>query len=151
MRPEPGGVTAVAGPDAVALHTPVEIQREDSTWVADFEVDEGTRISFVLTWRPSHHPAPVPVEPEEALQATQKYWEHWASRCTYDGPWREAVVRSLLTLKALTYAPSGGMVAAATTSPPEQLGGVRNWDSGSHSTSPTQRSWPGWRWIAGSR
>jgi GH15 family glucan-1,4-alpha-glucosidase len=98
------------------------------TTVAAFSVGEGAYAPFVLTWRESHLPTPQPVDPMVALEETVCYWEDWVAKCTYDGQWREAVVRSLLTLKTLTYAPTGGMVAAVTTSLPEALGGVRNWD-----------------------
>src|SRR5215203_4408943 len=121
-------LVAVAGPDAVWLRTPVELRGENSSTVADFSVGEGFHVPFVLVWRQSHLPMPQPVDPIVSLDATEAYWREWASRCTYEGEWRDAVVRSLLTLKTLTYAPTGGIVAAVTTSLPEQLGGVRNWD-----------------------
>ncbi|MDP9393349.1 MAG: glycoside hydrolase family 15 protein [Actinomycetota bacterium] len=121
-------VVAVAGPDAVYLRSSVPVRGEDFKTVADFVVGEGQRESFVLTWRESHLPTPSPVDPFRALAETESYWQDWVSHCTYDGKWRDAVVRSLLTLKALTYGPTGGIVAAATTSLPEKLGGVRNWD-----------------------
>src|SRR4029453_10311857 len=88
----------------------------------------GDRVPFVLTWRPSHLPAPDPIDQAPELGVAEGYWRGWVCACTYEGEWRDAVVRSLLTLKALTYAPTGGIVAAATTSLPEQLGGVRHWD-----------------------
>ncbi len=125
---EQGDLVAVAGPDAVWLRTPVETHGENLATRADFTVAAGDRTPFVLTWRPSHLPPPEPVDPVEELGATEGYWRGWVSACTYEGEWRDAVVRSLLTLKALTYAPTGGIVAAATTSLPEKLGGVRNWD-----------------------
>ncbi|MEU8232568.1 glycoside hydrolase family 15 protein [Actinoplanes sp. NPDC048967] len=125
---EQGDLVAVAGPDAVWLRTPVETHGENLATRADFTVAAGDRTPFVLTWRPSHLPPPDPVDPVEELGATEGYWRGWISACTYEGEWRDAVVRSLLTLKALTYAPTGGIVAAATTSLPEKLGGVRNWD-----------------------
>ncbi|WP_433724248.1 glycoside hydrolase family 15 protein [Actinoplanes sp. CA-051413] len=125
---EQGDLVAVAGPDAVWLRTPVETHGENLATRADFTVAAGDRTPFVLTWRPSHLPPPDPVDPVEELGATEGYWRGWVSACTYEGEWRDAVVRSLLTLKALTYAPTGGIVAAATTSLPEKLGGVRNWD-----------------------
>jgi GH15 family glucan-1,4-alpha-glucosidase len=121
-------LVAVAGPDAVWLRTPVELRGENSSTVADFSVGEGFQVPFVLVWRQSHLPTPQPVDPIVSLDATEAYWQDWANRCTYEGEWRDAVVRSLLTLKTLTYAPTGGIVAAVTTSLPEQLGGVRNWD-----------------------
>ncbi|HEU4422268.1 MAG TPA: glycoside hydrolase family 15 protein [Pilimelia sp.] len=125
---EDGDLVAVAGPDAVWLRTPVETHGRDLTTYAEFSVGPGDRAPFVLTWRASHLPPPTPIDPFVELGATEGFWQGWMSACTYDGEWRDAVVRSLLTLKALTYAPTGGIVAAATTSLPEQLGGVRNWD-----------------------
>ena len=85
-------------------------------------------MNFTLTWGQSHLPLPLPFDPDEALQQTETFWRDWSAQCEYQGRWRQLVMRSLLTLKALTYAPSGGIVAAPTTSLPEQLGGVRNWD-----------------------
>ncbi|MEV4703819.1 glycoside hydrolase family 15 protein [Actinoplanes sp. NPDC049316] len=125
---ENGDLVAVAGPDAAWLRTPVETRGENMSTRADFTVSAGDRTPFVLTWRPSHLPPPEPIDALHELGATEGYWRGWVSACTYEGEWRDAVVRSLLTLKALTYAPTGGIVAAATTSLPEKLGGVRNWD-----------------------
>ena len=125
---EEDDLVAVAGPDAVWLRTPVQTYGKDLATYADFDVAPDERTPFVLTWRASHLPRPDPVDPVEELGATEGYWQGWVSACTYDGEWRDAVVRSLLTLKALTYAPTGGIVATPTTSLPEQLGGVRNWD-----------------------
>ncbi len=122
------GIHAIAGPDTVLLHTEVELRGENFTTVADFTVSQGQQVPFVLSWHPSHEPAHPRIDPEEAIRHTERWWREWSDRCTYDGTWREAVVRSLITLKALTYAPTGGIVAAPTTSLPEQLGGVRNWD-----------------------
>ena len=119
---------ATAGPDSLYLHTPVDTHGEGLTTVAEFVVSKGARIPFVLTWNPSHLPVMVPAEPERALAETQAWWIDWSGRCTYKGPYRDQVVRSLITLKALTYAPTGGIVAAPTTSLPEAVGGVRNWD-----------------------
>jgi GH15 family glucan-1,4-alpha-glucosidase len=121
-------VVAVAGPDAVWLRTPVDVRGENLATVAEFSVGEDFHAPFVLTWRESHLPTPKPVDPYIALDSTESYWNDWIGRCTYEGEWREAVIRSLLTLKTLTYAPTGGIVAAVTTSLPEALGGVRNWD-----------------------
>jgi GH15 family glucan-1,4-alpha-glucosidase len=101
---------------------------ENFKTVAKFTVSEGQRIPFLLTWYPSHESEPCEENPEQAIQFTEQWWQDWSRRCTFHGEWREAVVRSLITLKALTYAPTGSIVAAATTSLPEQLGGVRNWD-----------------------
>jgi GH15 family glucan-1,4-alpha-glucosidase len=125
---EQGALVAVAGPDAVWLRTPVATRGENMSTRADFTVEPGERVPFVLTWRQSHLAPPEPIDPIEELGVTEGYWRGWVSACTYEGEWRDAVVRSLLTLKALTYAPTGGIVAAATTSLPEKLGGVRNWD-----------------------
>jgi GH15 family glucan-1,4-alpha-glucosidase len=128
LRPLDGAYAAVAGPDSVWLRSPVKIRAEDFALRADFFVSAGELFAFDLSWRPSHELAPRPIDPLRVLAETEVYWADWVSSCTYEGEWREAVVRSLLTLKALTYAPTGGIVAAPTTSLPEQLGGVRNWD-----------------------
>jgi GH15 family glucan-1,4-alpha-glucosidase len=122
------GVSAVAGPDALLLTAGVETRGEDMTTRADFEVAEGDVVPFMLTWHPSEQRAPGPVDVPGAVADTAGWWRDWSSRCTAGGPWHEALQRSLITLKALTYAPTGGIVAAPTTSLPEQLGGVRNWD-----------------------
>lgn len=122
------GLTAIAGPNALVLRADVPTFGEDLSTVARFSVKEGERKSFILTWYPSHEPAPSPINSWHSLIETENYWRKWASRCTYHGEWRDAVVRSLLTLKALTYVPTGGIVAALTTSLPEKIGGVRNWD-----------------------
>ena len=119
---------AVAGPDMVVLHTDVPLHGENLTSVADFQLRAGESKSFTLSWRPSHKPPPDPVDAAASLRETEEYWRGWSSKCRYDGEFREPVLRSLLTLKALTYGPTGGIVAAATTSLPEELGGVRNWD-----------------------
>jgi GH15 family glucan-1,4-alpha-glucosidase len=123
-----GGLAAVAGPNALILRADVPTFGEDLSTVARFSVGEGERKSFVLTWHPAHEPAPPSVHADQSLAETEAYWREWAGRCTYKGGWRDAVLRSLLTLKGLTYAPTGGIMAALTTSLPEQLGGVRNWD-----------------------
>jgi GH15 family glucan-1,4-alpha-glucosidase len=122
------GISAVAGPNALILRSDVPTYGEDLSTVARFSVGEGERKSFVLTWYPSHHPVPEAISASKSLAETEAYWLEWSSRCTYRGEWREAVMRSLLTLKAMTYAPTGGIVAALTTSLPEKIGGVRNWD-----------------------
>ena len=123
-----GTLVAIAGPDGVALHTPVELEGRDLRTYAYFTVGEGDRVPFVLTWFPSNEDLPDQVDPDAALEDTVSFWEDWASRCVHTGRWDEALRRSLLTLKALTFAPTGGIVAAPTTSLPEWLGGVRNWD-----------------------
>src|SRR5918992_2832165 len=123
-----GALHAIAGPDSVWLRTPVPVRGENWTTVADFTVAEGARAPFMLTWHASHRPAPRRIDPIRALADTEAWWGKWASHVDYGGGWQDAVIRSLLTLKALTYAPTGGIVAAPTTSLPEQLGGVRNWD-----------------------
>ena len=121
-------LSAVAGPDAAWLHAPVPLHgRHGASW-AELEVGPGDRLPFVLTYRASHEPPPQPVDAFVALEETERFWTSWMSGCTYAGGWQEAVRRSLVTLKALTYAPTGGMVAAVTTSLPEDIGGVRNWD-----------------------
>jgi GH15 family glucan-1,4-alpha-glucosidase len=119
---------AIGGPDALEFQSPVPTRGEGLTTVAGFDVSPGERVPFLLTWHPSHGPPPTTPDPVRALAETEQHWQRWSDRCTYRGPWREAVIRSLLTLKALTYAPTGGIVAAVTTSLPEQIGGVRNWD-----------------------
>ena len=128
VRKRDGDVEAIAGPNALVLRTPVETQGEDLTTVADFTVAEGERVPFVLTWFPSHEKPARAINPEHALQETIAYWEEWSGKCKPQGEWHGAVLRSLITLKGLTYAPTGGIVAAATTSLPEAIGGVRNWD-----------------------
>jgi GH15 family glucan-1,4-alpha-glucosidase len=128
VRHEGGALHAVAGPDSVWLRTPVPVWGENWTTLADFTVAEGERAPFMLTWHASHRPAPRRIDPVQALGDTEAWWGEWASGIDYQGGWQDAVIRSLLTLKALTYAPTGGIVAAPTTSLPEQLGGVRNWD-----------------------
>jgi GH15 family glucan-1,4-alpha-glucosidase len=128
VRTVDGVLRAVGGPDSLYLQTPVETRGEGLTTVADFVVSEGERVPFVLTWNPSHLPPIESTNPERALTETEEWWKDWSGRCTYKGPWREQVLRSLITLKALTYAPTGGIVAAPTTSLPEAIGSVRNWD-----------------------
>jgi GH15 family glucan-1,4-alpha-glucosidase len=125
---ELGLLELVAGPDALSLWTPIDTRGEDLQTVAEFSVGEGQRIPFSLSWRPPSDPPPRPVAPDFAIRETTRWWQAWAESSTYNGEWQDTVMRSLLTLKALTYAPTGGIVAAATTSLPEQLGGPRNWD-----------------------
>ena len=128
VRKRDGDLEVIAGPDALVLRTPVETHGEDLTTVADFTVRQGERVPFVLTWFPSHEKPARAIDPEHALEETVAYWEEWSGKCKPQGEWHEAVLRSLITLKGLTYAPTGGIVAAATTSLPEEIGGVRNWD-----------------------
>jgi GH15 family glucan-1,4-alpha-glucosidase len=123
------GLRAVAGPDAFWLHTPVPVYGENRATRAEFTVEAGQQVPFVLTHKPSHLTGPLePVDPPTAVDATERFWRTWLSACDYHGPWDDVVRRSLITLKALTYRPTGGILAAATTSLPEQLGGSRNWD-----------------------
>lgn len=128
VRRSPDGISAIAGPDAVWLHTPVDTHGRDLCTFADFEIAAGQRIPFVITHRLSHLPQPDPVDPFQALADTENWWNKWMADFRYDGRWRSEVRRSVMLLKALTYAPTGGILAAATTSLPEQLGGSRNWD-----------------------
>ena len=130
LRKSEGHRVAIAGPDSVWLRSEPSVHTwgEDMGTHSEFTVEEGEKVAFVLTWHPSHESRPPLVDPHKALRSSVKGWQKWASKCRYDGPHRDAVVRSLITLKALTYRPTGGIVAAATTSLPEELGGVRNWD-----------------------
>ncbi|HEY3919833.1 MAG TPA: glycoside hydrolase family 15 protein [Stellaceae bacterium] len=122
------GIVAIAGPDAVRLYTPVELVNKDWSTQAEFAIHAGEYIPFVLTWFPSHREPPAVRDAMALLKKVEQAWQGWSARNTYDGPWREAVERSLITLKLLTYRPTGGIVAAPTTSLPEAIGGVRNWD-----------------------
>jgi GH15 family glucan-1,4-alpha-glucosidase len=128
VRRTKGGIRAIAGPDALELCTPLELRGENMTTVAEFTVQEGQRIPLVLQWQPSNEEPSCFADADETINKTDEWWRAWASRSTYDGPYREQVVRSLITLKAQTFAPTGGLVAAPTTSLPEQIGSVRNWD-----------------------
>jgi GH15 family glucan-1,4-alpha-glucosidase len=123
-----GALLAICGQDMTVLRTPVTTRGEDFTTVADFEVGEGETVPFVLTYGPSHVEVPGPIDPIKALKESEAFWAEWSARCTYKGERRGLVLRSLITLKALTFAPTGGIVAAPTTSLPEKLGGRRNWD-----------------------
>jgi GH15 family glucan-1,4-alpha-glucosidase len=123
-----GGLLAVGGPDALTVRAPVEMHGRGLTTVADFEVHPGQRLAFRMCWHPSHEPSPPVLDPLAQLDDTEAWWRDWSARGTYDGPWRRPVRESVAVLKALTYAPTGGIVAAPTTSLPEKLGGVRNWD-----------------------
>ncbi|REJ91595.1 MAG: glycoside hydrolase family 15 protein [Planctomycetota bacterium] len=122
------GLRATAGPDTLDLHTDLELHGENEHTAGEFTVEPGQRVALTLLWRHTHEPPPKCSDPVEQLEGTEHWWRDWCEHCTYDGEWREAVMRSLITLKALTYAPTGGLVAAPTTSLPEKLGGVRNWD-----------------------
>jgi GH15 family glucan-1,4-alpha-glucosidase len=122
------GIFAVAGPDAVCMRTPVEMSAEGGAASAAFTVSEGERVPFHLAWYPSHVARPEPIDPFNMTARTESWWREWSGRCTYAGPHAEDVLRSLITLKALTYAPTGAIVAALTTSLPEEIGGERNWD-----------------------
>ncbi|HKC43731.1 MAG TPA: glycoside hydrolase family 15 protein [Burkholderiales bacterium] len=126
--PDGSGLRAIAGPDLAALRTTVRLEGKDFTTVAQFEVGEGEIVPFELAHQASHLGMPAVVDPLAALAETEAFWENWNRRCALRGEWSEAIRRSLITLKALTYDPTGGIVAAPTTSLPEQLGGVRNWD-----------------------
>jgi GH15 family glucan-1,4-alpha-glucosidase len=119
---------AVAGPDALCYRTPVEIRGVDMKTVSEFTVGEGERVPFVLTWSPSHEQPPKRVDAEHALRDAEEFWHEWADACDHAGAYHEEIHQSLLVLKALTYAPTGGIVAAPTTSLPERIGGDRNWD-----------------------
>jgi len=127
-RTENGDLLAISGPDMLVLRTPVELRGEHMTTVGEFTVSAGETVPFVLMYVPSHLQAPDPVDAEDALRETQQFWEQWTSVHENTGPYAPFVVRSLITLKALTYLPTGGIVAAPTTSLPEQIGGPRNWD-----------------------
>ena len=122
------GRIAVAGPDGLCFRTPVEHRGENMRTIGEFTVREGDRVPFVLTWYPSNEQPARAIDADHALQETMDYWNDWTEQCVYDGDWKEAVHHSLIVLKALTYAPTGGIVAAPTTSLPEKIGGERNWD-----------------------
>ncbi|MFE0370327.1 glycoside hydrolase family 15 protein [Streptomyces tendae] len=130
VRRADGHRVAVAGPDSAWLRSEPEVRSwgQDFGTHAEFTVAAGEKVAFVLTWHPSHEPRPPLIDPYMSLEHSVEDWREWAARCRYDGPHRDAVVRSLITLKALTYKPTGGIVAAPTTSLPEEPGGVRNWD-----------------------
>ena len=128
VRRRAEGLHAVAGPDALLLATPIDLVGRNLHTEAEFDVAPGDRVPFVLTWFPSNQDLPQHTDAEQALVDTDDFWREWVTDCVHVGRFREPLVRSLVTLKALTYAPTGGIVAAATTSLPEALGGVRNWD-----------------------
>jgi GH15 family glucan-1,4-alpha-glucosidase len=127
-RMDDGALRAIAGPDLVILHTSVPFHGEDLRTVAEFEVAEGDSVPFVLTHGPSNQALPQAVDPDTALHETERFWTNWVAKSGSHGEWEDAVIRSQITLKALTYAPTGGLVAAPTTSLPELIGGTRNWD-----------------------
>ena len=128
VRHDEHGIHAVAGPDAAYLVTEAPLRGERMHTVSEFTVTAGDRVPFVLTWSPSHLSRPRSVDPETVLASTEEFWHGWSAKCKVTGPYRDAVQRSLITLKALTFAPTGGIVAAVTTSLPEEIGGTRNWD-----------------------
>jgi GH15 family glucan-1,4-alpha-glucosidase len=127
-RLESGLLRAIAGPDMVVLRTPVHLTGKNFTTVGEFTVSRGETVPFVLTYSRSHRPIPPPHDPTGAVEATERFWKEWSAKCRPAGEWSDAVRRSVITLKALTYAPTGGIVAAPTTSLPERIGGERNWD-----------------------
>lgn len=128
VRKHNGGIVATAGPNAFVLRSDVPTHGENLSTVADFTIAKGDSKSFVLTWFPSHLEPPKAVKSKKSLAQTEKFWRDWSGHCRSQTPWKEAVDRSLVVLKGLTYAPTGGVLAAATTSLPEKIGGVRNWD-----------------------
>jgi GH15 family glucan-1,4-alpha-glucosidase len=127
-RLDDGTVLAVAGPDMATIRTPIETHGKDLTTVAEFDVNAGDEVPFVITYDASHKDVPSPIDPQDSLKATEEFWAEWSSKNTCTGEYRDLVQRSLITLKALTLMPTGGIVAAPTTSLPEKLGGYRNWD-----------------------
>jgi len=128
IQKEPDGICFTAGPDALMLRGLASPQEQDGRVAAYLNVKKGDRIPLQLGWFPSHERPPAAPDADQALASTEAFWSAWAARCAYQGRWREAVLRSLITLKAMTYSPTGGVVAAPTTSLPESIGGVRNWD-----------------------
>jgi GH15 family glucan-1,4-alpha-glucosidase len=128
VRRTESGISAIAGPDMIRLRSGAPLHGENMKTESEFTLSEGQKVSFDLTWYPSHAPEPPEVNIDTAIQRTEQWWREWSGRCSYQGKWREAVLRSLITLKGLTFLPTGGIVAAPTTSLPELIGGVRNWD-----------------------
>src|ERR1700688_2450099 len=122
------GISAIGGPDMIRLRTDAPLVGENMKTTSEFTIAEGKKVSFAMTWYPSNEREPATVNIDDAIKKTETWWREWSDQCTYQGEWRDAVVRSLLTLKALTFMPTGGIVAAPTTSLPECIGGVRNWD-----------------------
>ncbi len=128
VHAEGGSIRIIAGPAALCLTTPVRLEGRDFRHVAEFTVAEGEHVPFVLAGYPSYEQPPPRIDADEAITRTTRFWRSWSAQSTYHGEWADEVQRSLITLKALTYAPTGGIVAAPTTSLPERIGGVRNWD-----------------------
>lgn len=128
IRHQDGVISIIAGPDALHLRSSVEVTTSASRVTALFPIKQADTVTFVVSWAPSDRSTPDALDPRASLAATETFWREWSGHCTYKGRWRDAVLRSLITLKALTYAPTGGIVAAPTTSLPEEIGGVRNWD-----------------------
>ncbi len=128
ITPGPGGLLLIAGPNALALRGPGEPTETNARITTILHVRKGDRVEYQLAAYPSHEEPPAALDVAQVLDGTERYWQAWAGRCTYEGRWRDMIVRSLITLKAMTYAPTGGIVAAPTTSLPEELGGSRNWD-----------------------
>ena len=128
QEPGDGVVSLTAGPDALHVRSTTTLRTGRGHVAATFTVAAGAMVAFVASWAPADRPVPAALDPVRAWAETEAFWQEWASRCAYQGRWRDAVVRSLVTLKALTYSPTGAIVAAPTTSLPEELGGVRNWD-----------------------
>jgi GH15 family glucan-1,4-alpha-glucosidase len=128
VRKTHNGIRAIAGPNSLRIQSDVPLRGENMTTVADFDVAEGERVAFALTWHPSHVREPRDVDPYAIVEKSEASWRKWSSQCTYQGEWRDIVLRSLITLKALTHGATGGIIAAPTTSLPEAIGGVRNWD-----------------------
>ena len=124
-RAEDGTISSIAGPERLVLRTPANLHGEDLKTVGEFMVGAGQSVPFVLSHGLSFESPPAPIDPFKALERTEAFWRQWSDRCPHVGPWTDAVKRSLITLKALTYAPMGGIVAAATTSLPKRSGGVR--------------------------
>ena len=128
VRRVPEGILAIAGPDGLVLRSPVPVRGREFTTIAEFDIVADQELGFDLTWFPSHQTVSQQLDPRTALRETESWWAAWATQCNVAGRYRDAVVRSLITLKALTYRPTGAIVAAPTTSLPERFGGVRNWD-----------------------
>src|SRR3984893_15212668 len=128
VRRTDDGISAIAGPDMIRLRSEAPLRGEDMKTMSEFTVAKGQQVPFNLTWYPSHQQEPATADVHSAIQKTEKWWREWSDRCAHQGEWRDAVVRSLITLKGLTFLPTGGIVATPTTSLPELIGGVRNWD-----------------------